>query len=330
MMETALLAARRGGRYVPFTAFPRREFPMHILRCSRPALFVAILLRAHCAFAGLAPPNPANLENTLAPFTAPSSPVRNEVVGFFNNLPVQGSYPFRLAWRDPVRALVGAGMIAALVALDPAVHDATHFGRGSELEAWGQSLSKYGEGKYVLPLVAGFGVIGALGSRHEGDTAILLAESAVSAGLWTGAVKELTGRERPRETPEHSADWTGPGGMFAEDPVGDHTLQSFPSGHSSGTWAVATVLAHQYPQHHIVPLIAYGGAAAMSYARMVVGAHWLSDVVVGGLIGYGCAHQTIGARARRLAARDPAGPHSLDVSFDLHDGYRGIGLSYRF
>jgi membrane-associated phospholipid phosphatase len=303
---------------------------MATLRYLRPAILFVILLCAPLASAEAAQtlPNPAI--PTTAPAPQVSSPLRSEALGFLDNLAMQGSYPFRLAWRDPARALLGAGVLAGLVALDPAVHDATQADPGSSLDEWGKSMSKYGNGKFVLPVVAGFGVIGALGSQREGATAILLAESAVSAGLWTGAVKQLSGRERPREAAEHSGDWTGPGAVFADDPVGDHSLQSFPSGHSSGTWAVATVLAHQYPYRHIVPLLAYGGAAAMSYARMVVDAHWFSDVVVGGLIGYGCARQTIGAREHRLAARDAARSHPLDVSLELKDGYRGIGLTYRF
>jgi membrane-associated phospholipid phosphatase len=177
-------------------------------------------------------------------------------------------------------------------------------------------------------LIAVFGVAGMLGRPHESDTAILLAESAASTGLWTAAIKEISGRARPRETLERDGDWNGPGGVFAEDPVGGHGLQSFPSGHTSGTWAVATVLARQYPQHHIVPVVAFGGALVMSYARMAVNAHWFSDVVVGGLVGYGCARQTIESREER---GDEMGgnSHALHVYLDMENGHRGVGLSYR-
>ena len=251
--------------------------------------------------------------------------VRAELSGFFNNLAVQGSYPFRLAWHEPGRAVLGAGVLAGLVMLDPVVHDATHTDASSG--SWGETMAKIGGGKYTLPLIAAFGVAGMLGRPHESDTAILLAESAASTGLWTSALKEVSRRTRPRETAESDGDWTGPGAAFAEDAVGSHGLQSFPSGHSSGTWAVATVLAHQYPSHHVVPVLAYSGAAAMSYSRMVVDAHWFSDVVVGALIGYGCARQTIGAREARESASD-GNSHPLRVYLDMGNGYRGVGLSY--
>lgn len=253
--------------------------------------------------------------------------VRAELSGFFNNLAVQGSYPFRLAWHEPGRAVLGAGVLAGLVMLDPAIHDATGADASSGLGGWGHSMAKIGGGTYTLPLIAAFGVAGILGNSRESDTAILLAESAASTGLWTAAIKEVSRRTRPRETVEGDGDWNGPGAAFAEDPVGSHGLQSFPSGHSSGTWAVATVLAHQYPTGHVVPILAYTGAAAMSYSRMVIDAHWFSDVVVGALIGYGCARQTIGAREAREA--DSSGnSHPLHVYLDMGNGYHGVGLSY--
>jgi len=124
-----------------------------------------------------------------------------------------------------------------------------------------------------------------------------LAEALVTSGLWTSALKYVAGRERPRELHEESADWTGPGGVFGDDGA-PRRYASFPSGHATGIWAVATVLAHQYPTYHVVPTLAYGSAVAISYSRMVVKAHFLSDVVVGGLIGYGCARQVIGAHER--------------------------------
>lgn len=259
--------------------------------------------------------------------TTPGPGLRSELSGFLNNLAVQGSYPFRLAWHEPGRAVLGAGVLAGLVMLDPAIHDATHADPSSALGGWGRDMAKIGGGTYTLPLIAAFGVAGILGDPREGDTAILLAESAASTGLWTAALKEVSRRTRPRETVESDGDWNGPGAWFAEDPVGSHGLQSFPSGHSSGTWAVATVLAHQYPAHHVVPVLAYSGAAAMSYSRMVIDAHWFSDVVVGALIGYGCARQSIGSRAERETGSG-GNLHPLRVYLDMGNGYRGVGLSY--
>lgn len=265
---------------------------------------------------------PADVSHARAETT-----IRGKTVGFFSSLAQQGSYPFRLIWNNPGRAVAGAGVIAGLVALDPIVHEETHEGL-AVLRPWGEKMARYGEGTYMFPVVAAFGLAGIVGNSREADTAVLLGESVVSAGVWTSAIKEVSRRTRPRETAESDGDWNGPGFVFAEDPIDGHSLQSFPSGHSSMAWATATVLAHQYPAHHIIPVVAYLGAAAMSYSRMVVDAHWLSDVAVGGAIGFGCAREIIGRR-ESLDEEKVGNPNPLNVYLDIENGHREIGLDYR-
>jgi membrane-associated phospholipid phosphatase len=152
----------------------------------------------------------------------------------------------------------------------------------------------------------------------------MLAEAMMTSGAWTVLLKATTGRERPLESEEQISDWEGPDYLPGTEP---HAFRSFPSGHASRTWAIATVLAHRYPQHGIVPVLGYGTAIAMCYSRMVVGAHWLSDVVVGGLIGYGCAMQVLSAH--RADAPRPA-ESRLQLGVDLAGDYKGIGVNYRF
>lgn len=243
----------------------------------------------------------------------------------------QASYPFRLARERPATFLLGTSLFLGLVMTDNATRDAIaspEFVRDHGLLAPAQWMSSAASPSTAVPLAAAVGVIGLLGSPRERDTGVMLAEAMLTSSAWTGAIKYLAGRERPRETEEVSADWTGPGASFTSEPVDGRGLRSFPSGHSSGAWAMATIVAHQYPVRGIVPVIAYTAAAAMSYSRMAVGAHWLSDVAAGGLIGYGCARQVISAHDNRDSrAADESGWHLyLQSDRDM----RGAGLSYRF
>jgi membrane-associated phospholipid phosphatase len=106
------------------------------------------------------------------------------------------------------------------------------------------------------------------------------------------------------------------------------TLRSFPSGHSTGAWATAAVLAHRYPAKGIVPTLAYASATAISYSRLAVGAHWLSDVLMGALIGVGSARVVLSASERR-ANRSPE-KTGLRLGVDASSNYKGIHIKYDF
>src|SRR5205085_7301394 len=71
----------------------------------------------------------------------------------------------------------------------------------------------------------------------------------------------------------------GGGGFF--QPGGT----SFPSGHASTSFAIATVIAHEYPGW-FTQFASYGMATAISLARVSGQKHFPSDVFIGGTIGY--------------------------------------------
>ena len=66
---------------------------------------------------------------------------------------------------------------------------------------------------------------------------------------------------------------------------------SFPSGHTSSAFALATSLTLSYPKWYIiVPLYSWAGTVAFS--RMYLGVHYPSDVLAGALVGVGSAWLT--------------------------------------
>ncbi|MCP4521494.1 MAG: phosphatase PAP2 family protein [Cytophagales bacterium] len=63
---------------------------------------------------------------------------------------------------------------------------------------------------------------------------------------------------------------------------------SFPSGHTTAAFSIATSLTMVYPKWYVaVP--AYLWAGSIAYSRMHLGVHYPSDVLVGALIGGGMA-----------------------------------------
>ena len=105
------------------------------------------------------------------------------------------------------------------------------------------------------------------------ETGILTAEAAIDGLIVSSALKVGTQRARPGAERERSEFFDGG--------------SSFPSGHSVQAWAVATVIASEYHDQRKVQLAAYGVASAVSLARFTAGKHYISDVLIGSLLGYG-------------------------------------------
>lgn len=64
--------------------------------------------------------------------------------------------------------------------------------------------------------------------------------------------------------------------------------RSFPSGHTSTAFSVATSLAIQYKKWYVV-VPAYMWASSVGYSRLYLGEHYPSDVFVGAAVGAGSA-----------------------------------------
>lgn len=109
------------------------------------------------------------------------------------------------------------------------------------------------------------------GDNQEQETGFLSGESAVNAFAVTSVLQEVFRRERPNVN--------GAQGRFFRGGT------SFPSDHSAVSWAIASMIAHQYPGR-LTKLLAYGLAGAVSISRVSGNAHFPSDVLVGGAIGW--------------------------------------------
>jgi undecaprenyl-diphosphatase len=89
-------------------------------------------------------------------------------------------------------------------------------------------------------------------------------------------LKFLLQRQRPHFVLEMGARFpNGPGEML--DP-------SFPSAHTLCAFMMATLLAAWFPKYHILFYILAG---LVGWTRIYLGLHYPSDVIAGGLLGYG-------------------------------------------
>ena len=115
-------------------------------------------------------------------------------------------------------------------------------------------------------------------------TALLAGEAVADAEILTEVLKPAVSRWRPSSIPAK--------GNFADTfAEGENRFSSahnsFPSGHTITAFALATVISRRYGRHHRwVPILAYGGAAAIGFWRLTPSAHYTSDVFVGAVLGY--------------------------------------------
>ena len=108
-------------------------------------------------------------------------------------------------------------------------------------------------------------------NEHWRETGWLAGEAAIDSLIPIEAMKYSLGRERPYQG-------NGSGAFFQGD-------TSFPSEHSAAAWAIAGVVAHEYPGT-LPKIVSYGLATAVSFARAHGRQHFPSDVFVGSVLGY--------------------------------------------
>ena len=108
------------------------------------------------------------------------------------------------------------------------------------------------------------------------ETGVLATEAMISAIGVDYALKGITGRERPFPSNFQN--------------IFFHGGTSFPSDHAAVTWAFASIVAQEYP-HPAAEIGAYGLALGVSMARAAADQHFLSDVFIGGLMGYQIGRQ---------------------------------------
>ena len=99
--------------------------------------------------------------------------------------------------------------------------------------------------------------------------------SFAAAGIVTPTIKEVVGRARPIAG------------------LGKHSFHSFnskydsfPSGHATNAFAIASAVATRYDDSRYIPAIAYGLATSVAVARVHDRVHFASDVLAGGMIGH--------------------------------------------
>jgi membrane-associated phospholipid phosphatase len=180
-------------------------------------------------------------------------------------------------WTSPTRVGVSdatwlvplGGLAAGLFATDTEV--SRHISTSPSTLLRYKHISDYGAysmaggaaGLYMLGL--------ATHNDHQRESGLLSGEAAIDALAAVEAIKYASGRERPY--------LDNANGKFLKGRA------SFPSEHSAGAWAIAGIMAHEYPSP-FMKFISYGLASLVTATRVNAKQHFPSDVLVGAAIGY--------------------------------------------
>lgn len=120
--------------------------------------------------------------------------------------------------------------------------------------------------------------------RHARETGELELETLINTFLIYTPMQLIAGRQRPGEGNGH-------GDFFKHHAIDT----SFPGGHAMFTWAMASVLADEYPKPW-ARVLSYGAAFTVTFTRFMARDHWSSDMFLGTGLGLAIAENTFHAR----------------------------------
>jgi membrane-associated phospholipid phosphatase len=189
--------------------------------------------------------------------------------------------------------LAGVGAFWALAQLDPLFRDAIASWRTPAFVSIMKGVTVLGEG-WLLGAVA---LAVAWIARRRGRRDLVRAGfvtvwALIASGLIARVFKILIGRARPgAEAIDHWA------------PSFSAAYNSFPSGHATSAFTVAAILAVVAPRWRGAVYVA---AAVIAFSRVAVDAHFLSDAVAGGLLGWATGRLAMGIAERRRPLREEA------------------------
>lgn len=168
---------------------------------------------------------------------------------------------------------VFGGLLGSAFLIDEWANDQIKANQSSSLERYTDFFNEFGEKKIIAPSIVAVWAVGAIIKDERLSTTALNSGKALLTGaILTEGIKIIAGRSRPDQNR----------GNMHFDAFGgtNNNLKSLPSGHSFVAWSVFTPFAEEYSKWiYVIP-------ASVSLARMYRNRHWLSDVVLGGGIGY--------------------------------------------
>jgi membrane-associated phospholipid phosphatase len=203
------------------------------------------------------------------------------------------SFPARLMQSQnwtPTTSILGA--TAGLVLLDPS--EAGYFRRTPTFHGFNNIFTGNATAIGIGAAPASLYAIGLIRRDSKMQhTALLAGEAMADAAIMQTVLKDVTKRIKPAgfsASGNLSDSWFEKRGSPSSYIKGNG---SFPSGHTMEAFSVATIIARRYGNHRWVPYVAYGLASVVGFSRLSLSVHFLSDVFMGGALGYSISRFTV-------------------------------------
>lgn len=202
--------------------------------------------------------------------------------------------------KDSIRPFV---IGAAAAGISSSFDTRMQTGFAGQSQGFGRIGGKAGGASVMAPLTAGLFLVGRASHSSRFRAATYdVAQAAIVSTVYTTALKSSVQRNRPD---------------------GSDRL-SFPSGHTSSAFAMASVFdAHYGPK---VGIPAYAAAAAIGLSRIESNKHNLSDVLAGATLGYLVGRSVSKSNGLPDRGREPR--FAITPSTDANGTGVGAGFSY--
>lgn len=204
------------------------------------------------------------------------------------------------SWIIALSLLLITLLFAAIGQVDHPTLNIVHDFTDPMVDRIGDIGNELGEGLTLVLLSLGIGAIGYWRNADRWKQACfytLLAHGI--SGLLTQILKHSLSRPRPRIMDTTPWDIR---------PTLESGLDSFPSGHTSGSFSVATVLAFYFPNGRV---LWFGLASFIALCRVIKGSHFPTDILGGLLLGVGSGLVLVYGRKQWKDATVQAFVHGL-------------------
>lgn len=195
-----------------------------------------------------------------------------------------------------VGAVGGGAAFWVLFRLDPLFREAIAPWRTPPVWAVMEWVTTFGEGWLLGVGALAMALIAHRLGRSDLVRAGLVAVPAlIASGLLSRVIKILVARPRPSAAAGALDSWW---------PSLDAAYNSFPSGHATSAFTLAAILAVVAPSGW---WLFYVVAGVIAFSRVAVDAHFVSDVVAGGLLGWATGRIAMAVADRRWPVRERPG-----------------------